>query len=531
MTTAVLLPYQIEAIELSRTTKLFVSEKSRRTGLTYGFASDAVMVASPAERPQNVFYLAYNKDMTREFIGYCADFAKAFNQAASQSDEFLFDDGSERGILSLRIDFPSGKSIVALSSKPRSLRGMQGSVIIDEAAFHDDLDGVIKAAMALTMWGGRVVVISTHDGADNPFAELIENIRSGKRGGIIQKVTLARALEEGLYKRICLRTGVVWTPEGEAAWEADLRKFYADGADEELDVIPAKGSGIYLPAATIDACMSPDHHVVRLTLGKEWDRAGGLLVAADSVATPIGDALREAVRVWREKWLDDWIERELVPIVALFDPHRPSFFGQDFARSNDLSVIAAGQEDAACVLHNRLGLEMRNVPFWAQFKILCWLCEALPLWAAGKMDGRGNGQQLAEDMQEKYGADRIESVMATEATYLARMPRMKARFEDRTMLIPRDEGVKDDLRQVKMVRGVPKVVDRVATKADGEKGKRHGDYSIALMNLVGAADEDVQPVETHAADQPRSMGGEYENTDTGFGTVRRRADFGRAGDW
>ncbi|SUJ08291.1 Mu-like prophage FluMu protein gp28 [Sphingomonas paucimobilis] len=182
MTTSVLLPYQIEAIELSRTTKLFVSEKSRRTGLTYGFAADAVMIASPAERPQNVFYLAYNKDMTREFIGYCADFAKAFNQAASASDEFLFDDGSERGILSLRIDFPSGKSIVALSSKPRSLRGMQGSVIIDEAAFHDDLDGVIKAAMALTMWGGRVVVISTHDGADNPFAELIENIRAGKRG-------------------------------------------------------------------------------------------------------------------------------------------------------------------------------------------------------------------------------------------------------------------------------------------------------------------------------------------------------------
>lgn len=99
------------------------------------------------------------------------------------------------------------------------------------------------------------------------------------------------------------------------------------------------------------------------------------------------------------------------------------------------------------------------------------------------------------------------------------------------MLIPRDEGVKDDLRQVKMVRGVPRIVDRVASKADGEKGKRHGDYSIALMNLVGAADEDVQPVDTHTADQPRSMGGNYEHTDTGFGTVRRRDDFGRAGDW
>lgn len=531
MTIAVLLPYQLEAIELSRANPLFISEKSRRTGLTYGFAADAVLTASPAERPQNVYYLAYNKDMTREFIGYCADFAKAFNQAASQSDEFLFDDGSERGILSLRVDFPSSKSIVALSSKPRSLRGMQGIVIIDEAAFHDDFWGVLKAALALLMWGGRVVVISTHDGADNPFAELIEQINAGKRAGVVQRVTLARALAEGLYKRICQRTGKTWSPEAEAAWEAELRKTYQDGADEELDVIPAKGSGIYLPAATIDACMSPDHHVVRLTLGKEWDTAGGLLVAADSVDSPIGDNLREEVRAWREAWLDDWIECDLIPIVALFDPHRPSFFGQDFARSNDLSTIAAGQEDAGCVLHNRLGIEMRNVPFWAQFKILCWLCDNLPLWAAGKMDARGNGQQLAEDMQEKYGADRVEAVMATEAIYLARMPRMKARFEDRTILIPRDEGIKDDLRQVKLVRGVPKIVDRVASKEDGAKGKRHGDYAIAVMNLVGAADEDVQPVDTHAADQPRSMGGDYENTDTGFGTVRRRDDFGRAGDW
>jgi phage FluMu gp28-like protein len=45
---------------------------------------------------------------------------------------------------------------------------MQGKVLIDEAAFHDDLDELLKAAMALTMWGSHVVVISTHDGAENP---------------------------------------------------------------------------------------------------------------------------------------------------------------------------------------------------------------------------------------------------------------------------------------------------------------------------------------------------------------------------
>ena len=37
--------------------------------------------------------------------------------------------------------------------------------MIDEAAFHDDLPELLKAALAFTMWGGVVRVISTHNGA------------------------------------------------------------------------------------------------------------------------------------------------------------------------------------------------------------------------------------------------------------------------------------------------------------------------------------------------------------------------------
>ena len=156
-------------------------EKSRRTGITYGFAADAVLTAAQrGAGGMNVFYIAYNLDMTREFVDYCAMFAKAFDRAASQPQEILYDDGSDEGIKAFRIDLPSGHSIVALSSKPRSLRGKQGKVIIDEAAFHDQLAELLKAALALLMWGGRVVLISTHDGADNPFNELIEDIRAAK---------------------------------------------------------------------------------------------------------------------------------------------------------------------------------------------------------------------------------------------------------------------------------------------------------------------------------------------------------------
>jgi len=108
------------------------------------------------------------------------------------------------------------------------------------------------------------------------------------------------------------------------------------------------------------------------------------------------------------------------------------------------------------------------------------------------------------------------------------MPRMKSRFEDRTILIPQVEELVEDLRQVKLTRGIPQVVERVADGA----GTRHGDFAIALMNLVCAADEDVQPIDLHAAEQPRAHAGDFRTTGTGFGTVARRDDFAaNRGGW
>lgn len=500
----VLLPYQAEAIELSHRFQLYVCEKSRRTGLTYGFAADAVLTAAAEKKAggMDFFYIAYNLDMTREFIGYCGEFAKEFNTVAATASEFLFDDGSEAGIKAFRIDFPSGFAIVALSSKPRSLRGKQGVVLIDEAAFHDSLEELLKAAMALLMWGGRVIVISTHDGADNPFNQLIDDIRGGKRAGTVHRITLTDALDMGLYRRICLVSGKQWSPEAQDKWEADLRAFYGEAADEELDVIPARGSGTYLARATIKAAMSPTLPVIRLRC-------------------PDGFELKEDYE--REGFVEEWLEANVAPLLASFDPGRSSYFGQDFARTGDVSPIAFGQEDERMVLVARFILEMRNVPFRQQEQVLNWILTRLPQFAAGKMDARGNGSALAEFAQQAWGADRIEAVMASDKTYLDFMPKLRARIEDRTMLIPEDEGTLDDLRMVKLVRGVPKIPDRsVMSKTDGAKGKRHGDNAIALMHLVAAADEDIVPIDLHRTGVSRPSAADMDVSNRGFGSVANR---------
>ena len=495
---SVLLPYQSEAIRLSHDHNLFVAEKSRRTGLTYGFAADAVLTASPAKGAMDVFYIAYNLDMTREFVGYCGDFAKAFGQVA-EIGEFLWKEDGADEIKAFRIDFPSGKSIVALSSKPRSLRGKQGLVIIDEAAFHDQLDELIKAALALLMWGGRVVVISTHDGQDNAFATLIEDIRAGKRKGHVFRLTLSDALAQGLYKRICLRTGREWSPEAEAKWEAELRATYGEAAEEELDVIPARGSGVYLPRATIVAAMTADYRVVRLRAPDElvhWEQARAI------------------------DWISEWFETNLKPELAQFNPAWRSYVGSDFARSSDLSVKAFGQTDPLLTMHARLFVELRNVPYREQEWLYRACLQRLPLFMAAKMDATGNGGALAEAMQRDFGADRIEAIKITQQTYLDGMPRLKASIEARQFLMPMDEGTLDDLRMVKQVRGIPMVVDRRTDKADGAKGKRHGDSAIAAMMLRLAGDADVCPIE-FASTGARASAAALPLNDRGFGSVGR----------
>jgi phage FluMu gp28-like protein len=202
-------------------------EKSRRTGATWGAAADAVLrsASARADGGMDTLYMGTSHDMAKEFIDAAAMWARLFERAAGTVSESLFDDGSEKGIQALKIDFASGFSIVALSSKPRSLRGRQGFAILDEAAFVDNLAELLKAALAFLIWGGKVLVISTHNGADNPFNQVITDIRVGRARYGLVRFDLDDALRDGLFERICLVNGGkrgAWSPQAEADWREKL---------------------------------------------------------------------------------------------------------------------------------------------------------------------------------------------------------------------------------------------------------------------------------------------------------------------
>ncbi|WP_069445599.1 terminase large subunit domain-containing protein [Methyloceanibacter stevinii] len=471
---AILLPYQRERVQAVDDYDVVVDEKSRRIGATWGMGAAAVLRAG-AQRSaggMDVLYLAYNLDMTRE-SSRLRHVARAFMHVAAEVEEFLFEDkdedGADRFIKAFRITFASGFEIKALSSAPRTLRGRQGLVILDEFAFHDNAAQLLKAAFAFLIWGGKVLVISTHNGADNPFAQLIEEVRSGKRPGKVVRTTFDEAIEQGLYKRICLVRGIEWTPEGEAKWRASIRANYRSDAAEELDCVPAQGSGVYLSSALIETCMTADAKVLRLTF------------ADDFTLKP--DA-------YRTDYVDDWLEENVAPELKRLDERLRHSYGFDFGRTGHLSVYLPLAEGRDLVLRAPFMIELRKVPFRQQEQLCKYVTKRLPRFANGKHDARGNGQYVAERMQQEFGATRIEAVMLSNAWYLENSPKLKTRFEERTIELPRDADVKADFRALKMVRGIAKVPDTAETDgADG--GKRHGDSAIAGMLAVAAAEADV----------------------------------------
>lgn len=453
------------------TSPLKVIEKSRRTGLTWGEASDNVLTAAASRSAggQNVYYIAYNQDMTIEYIQACAMWARVFNYAAGEIEEGLWDDDEDdKHIKTFTIRFPaSGFRIVALSSRPSNLRGRQGTIVIDEAAFHDQLAELLKAALAMLIWGGRVRVISTHNGADNPFNELVEDIRAGKRKGSVHRIPFQEAVADGLYRRVCLRLGKEWSAQEEATWMAGVYAFYGDGAEEELDCVPANSGGAWLSRALIESRMSADTPVLR------WECAPGFELLSDDI---------------RKAEAGDWLTEKMLPLLTALPADAISFNGEDFGRSGDLTVHVPLIQAQNLVRRVPFMVELRNVPFRQQEQIAFYLMDRLPRFTGGAFDARGNGQFLAEVAMQRYGPSRIQQVMLTEGWYREHMPPVKAALEDGTLTdLPKDADVLADLRTVQIVRGVPRIPDTRTTGED--KGKRHGDAAVATVLAYFASRE------------------------------------------
>ena len=375
--------------------------------------------------------------------------AHVLDAGASTIGESVLDLGDSQAIQVFRIELASGKTITSMTSAPRALRskGRPGDwAIIDEAAFVDDLEEVLKAALAFLTWGGRVHVISTHNGEASPFNLLLRDVRDGKQPGSVHAITFRQAIDEGLARRIFEVTGRQWSPEAEAEWEAGIRQHYGHRGDEELDCIPAAGSGAWLTWDMIRACE---------------DKAGKA-----GMPELFGGGI--------------------------------TFIGVDVARRRDLWV-AGVLERVGDVLWLRELVVRQGIRFSEQRAIVRDLAERYrPVRIA--VDQTGMGEGLVEQLQDDHGSNRIDGVLMTGPRRLDVATALREVVEDKRLRIPADDALRRDLHSIRAEAG-PTGQPRLL--ADTGETDGHADRFWALALACGASAERVERFGLHRIDNHR----------------------------
>ncbi|EBZ1827104.1 hypothetical protein D8Q82_16615 [Salmonella enterica subsp. enterica serovar Singapore] len=462
----VLLGYQAKWFEDD--SQICIAEKSRRTGLTWAEAArNVITAAKPKIRGgRNVFYVGSKQEMALEYISACALFARAFNQLAQADvyEQTFWDSEKKEEILTYMIRFPNSSfKIQALSSRPSNLRGLQGDVVIDEAAFHESLDELLKAAMALTMWGARVRIISTHNGVDNLFNQYIQDAREGRKDYSVHRITLDDAIADGLYKRICYVTGQVWSPQAEKKWRDDLYKNAPskEDAEEEYGCVPKKSGGAYIPHALIELAMVRGIPILTFEAPEDFlSRAAWL----------------------RESEINAWCEEHLKPLLNALNERSRYSFGEDFARRGDLTCFTLLEITEDLQKREAFRVELRNMPYQQQRQIMLYILERVTRLIGAAFDATGNGDFLAEAALERFGPEMVDSVQLSAKWYGEWMPKLKAEFEDQNIFVARHQTTLDDLRHIKVVAGTPQI-DKGRTKDENATtagSRRHGDFAVSL---------------------------------------------------
>ena len=501
----VLMKHQIEWIKIKSDIKC--CPKGRRTGITFAESFDAVLTAAASKEAggMSVYYIGDTKEKGLEFVGYCAKFsrviAEAQGQGISQIEEFLFEDQDEKGetrkITAYRIRYSSDFQIVALSSRPENIRGLQGKVVIDEAGFHPNVQGVIEAATALLIWGGRIVIISSHNGKNNPFNQFVKDVEAGVLGddAEVLTVTFDDAVANGLYERVCFMKGKEATIEGKEKWYKKIRKSYGNrkaAMREELDAIPRDGSSVCLPSLWVERAMTDVRTILRLSLGDDF-----------KALTPDE----------RDSYIDDWIQRYLEPELQKLDKSKQHCAGQDYARHRDFSFILPFYIAQDLRRIAPFAIEMHNVPSRLQQKILWYMLDRLPRFGGIAMDATGNGETISENTAERYGEHMVHQIKLSRNWYGLWTPKLVTAFEEDMIDLPQDADLKNDCSAIEEVDGIYMVTKARTKDLKDPELYRHGDGAVAMILGWFASLHLASPIEFMALPSREEMEANMDDWD------------------
>ncbi len=389
------LQYQINY--LNDTSQIKVWEKSRRIGATYVQAYEDVRDVVLGNVPA-VWFSSADESAAKEYILYCAQWAKLFDKGARDLGERVLE--SDKSIKTFTIEFTNGKRIKALSSNPKAFRSKGGKVVLDEFAFHSDAMQLWKAAKPVITWGYPLRILSTHKGKQSLFYKFVESIKTGKLDWSLHTTTIFDAVEQGLVDKIYKRKT---TKEERDDWlkEQEQNSFDRTTWLEEYCCTPVDEATAFLSYEQIFA------------------------IERDNILADVATEL------------------------TLSQNNPQYYIGVDIGRKKDLTVIWIAEE-VEKFLFTRKVIELERTPFKAQKEIL-FTYLSLPGFRRVCIDATGLGMQLAEEAQDKFGRYRVEPITFTGKTKEELAYNLLRMVEDRQIFIPPDKNIREDLHSIRKV--------------------------------------------------------------------------------
>lgn len=410
-----LLPYQQQWLADQHKVKVY--EKSRRIGITFAEAAGVASSRLSGSRDEDYWFSSADESAALEFNEYVGYWSRVLESAVDQFTDHYEDEATGAKTTAYVTRFPSGKRCTVMSSNPRRFRSKGGDVFLDEFGFHDQAAEMLKAAAPCTVWGGRLGIVSTHNGEGSKFNELVKmgmrrregTPRPGDMPVSLHRTTLMDAIDQGLVGKINETKGTNKTHE---EFVAECRGLCAteDAWLQEFMCVPSAETEAFLPYELLNTC-------VRRTAPHPTDEIS--LFVAD-VQTYGADAVR-------------------------------LYAGADIGRTNDrfsLWVLAAfgARLDTVGIL------TWKGRPF-AQMEQAIAALMGLSTASGGRLrrlciDATGLGMQLAERAAIKYPS-RAEGVTFTAPLKEHMATSIKVRFDEGTISIPDDLPTKEDLHSIR----------------------------------------------------------------------------------
>ena len=431
------LPYQAKWI--ADKSRLKISKKSRRIGMTYAESYEDVIDASQQTAPMDVWFSSADESAAREYVLYCQKWTKLYQVVAEYLGEIVLN--KDEDVKAFTIEYATGKRIYALSSNPCGFRSKGGKLVLDEFAFHKDQEAMWKAASPITTWNYPGRVLSTFNGKGNRFYRMTEDAEKGNKWSL-HTTTIEDAVRQGLVSKIL---GHEASTDEIAAFLQDCRDIAGDEEtyQQEYMCLPVDEATAWL---TWDLIVSAEHP----DAGKPELYAGG-----------------------------------------------PCYVGNDIGRRRDLSVIWV-DEKIGDVLWTREVVSMKGASFAEQDAQMARIFATYNVHRLCK-DQTGMGEKPVEDDKRKYGDSRVEGLLFSSPVKQDLAVAGKQQFEDRRLRIPGTRAIREShhsVRKVTTVAGNPRFdADR------SEAG--HADEFWAHMLAIHAAGNPTVRMEFQSLEQIR----------------------------